>query len=115
MTDPLPAAGPERLIFVRALREFSNNCLPPHLEPRCPFFRVGPDGPYCFEECMDLLAVYEPEGPSDTSLVCPGTSLLGRCVEPGADESARPSHSMRESANSLRLVKTSPSGGPPSY
>jgi len=53
---PLPGAGRERAIFVQALREFSTACQAPSLMPSCPFFRIGDSGPWCLEECMDLLA-----------------------------------------------------------
>jgi tetratricopeptide (TPR) repeat protein len=56
MTPPLPSEGPHRAIFVQALREFSANCATPALSPACPFYNVGERGPWCLEECMDLLA-----------------------------------------------------------
>jgi hypothetical protein len=66
---PLPADGPERLIYLRALRAYSNDCLPPELTPGCPFYRMTEDGPRCSEECMDLLAEHGPDGESPSELV----------------------------------------------
>jgi hypothetical protein len=55
----LPSAGPERVIFLRALRKFSDECEPPELQPDCPFSVDLPDGGRgCAEECMDILAQY---------------------------------------------------------
>lgn len=56
MTTPLPSAGRPRALFVQALREFSTNCEAPALTSSCPFYRIGDSGPWCLEECMDLLA-----------------------------------------------------------
>lgn len=56
MSAPLPADGRENAIFVRALRDYTETCEPPQLTPSCPFFRLGNGGPWCLEECMDLLA-----------------------------------------------------------
>jgi hypothetical protein len=53
----LPSSGPERVIFLRALQQFSDECEPPELQPLCPFSvdLVG-GGRGCAEECMDILA-----------------------------------------------------------
>ncbi|MGI8776577.1 MAG: hypothetical protein ACR2LJ_04145 [Acidimicrobiales bacterium] len=57
--EPLPADGPEKIIFLRALREYSDNCEPPQLTPGCPFRREDPKiGAWCLDECVDLLALH---------------------------------------------------------
>lgn len=53
---PLPRDGPERDIFLRALRRFSDSCRPPNLIAECPFSVDTKDGRACGEECLDLLA-----------------------------------------------------------
>jgi hypothetical protein len=65
MSTPLPEEGADRTLFLRALREYSNACEPPALTPGCPYFRVDPSiGPWCAEECIDVLGRYpdEPTG-----------------------------------------------------
>ncbi len=64
MTSVPPDSGPEKRLFVTALREFSNACDVPSLTPSCPFYRVGESGPWCLEECIDLLADYRPLEPN---------------------------------------------------
>lgn len=57
MTSAMPSDGPEQEIFLRALREYSEQCEPPELTLGCPFRRLDPTiGPWCLDECMDLLA-----------------------------------------------------------
>jgi hypothetical protein len=34
-SEGLPSAGPERVIFLRALQQFSDDCEPPELQPMC--------------------------------------------------------------------------------
>lgn len=59
---PLPSSGPERSIFLQALRTYADGCDAPDLTPGCPYFRVDSTiGPYCGEECMDLLGRYPVE------------------------------------------------------
>ncbi len=60
MTDlPLPQSGPERDIFLEALRLFSAECEPPDLIAECPFSIDLPNGGRgCGEECVDLLNRY---------------------------------------------------------
>src|SRR5213594_2855592 len=69
----LPNSGREREIFVRALREYSDRCEAPELTPSCPFYQADPQGPWCLEECMDLLAEHPPESRGGIPL---GASLL---------------------------------------
>jgi len=60
VTEPLPTSGPDREILLRALREYSDNCLPPALTPGCPFaFDIEPGVRGCGEECIDILARYD--------------------------------------------------------
>jgi len=57
--DPLPDSGPEREIFLRALRRFSDACEPPDLIAECPFSIDLPGGGRgCGEECLELLDRY---------------------------------------------------------
>jgi hypothetical protein len=60
VTDsPLPDSGPEREIFLHALRLFSNECEPPNLIAECPFSIDLPSGGRgCGEECLELLSSY---------------------------------------------------------
>ena len=56
----LPKDPREREIFLRALREYSDNCEPPELTPDCPYSeKTGPGLRGCGNECMDLLARYD--------------------------------------------------------
>jgi hypothetical protein len=57
--EGLPSSGPERVIFLRALQQFSDECEPPELQPLCPFsVDLADGGRGCAEECMDILAKY---------------------------------------------------------
>jgi hypothetical protein len=59
MNEALPEIGPEREIFIEALRDFSEGCEAPQLIAECPFsvdISVGQRG--CGEECRDLIARY---------------------------------------------------------
>lgn len=52
--DPIAAR-----ILLRALREYSESCEPPHLHHNCPFaVEISSDLRGCGEECMDLLGKY---------------------------------------------------------
>jgi hypothetical protein len=56
-SEGLPSSGPERVIFLRALQQFSDECQPPELQPLCPFsVELVDEGRGCAEECMDILA-----------------------------------------------------------
>jgi hypothetical protein len=58
-SEGLPSAGPERVIFLRALQQFSDECEMPELQPECPFSVDLPSGGRgCGEECMDILAQF---------------------------------------------------------
>jgi hypothetical protein len=68
----LPASGPEKAIFLEALRQFSDACEAPALTPTCPFaVETGPSTRGCGEECMDLLAEHGADG-----AVMPGVVVL---------------------------------------
>ena len=66
MSTALPDSGPEREIFIAALRNYSDTCEAPLLQPDCPFATLtDPDTRGCGEECIDLFAAYhgdEPQG-----------------------------------------------------
>ncbi len=62
----LPSNDEERELFLRALREYSENCEPPELTPDCPYSvetTTGVRG--CCEECMDLLGKHRAPDPSE--------------------------------------------------
>ena len=60
----LPSAGPEREIFLRALRAYSEACTPPALTPGCPFaIEIAPGRRGCGDECLTLLAEHGAPGP----------------------------------------------------
>ena len=53
----LPKDPREREIFLRALREYSDNCEPPELTADCPYsVKTGPGIRGCANECVDILA-----------------------------------------------------------
>lgn len=57
MMDEMDAG--EREMMLRALRDYSDHCLPPKLTPECPFSVMRePDLWTCEEQCMDVLGRY---------------------------------------------------------
>lgn len=57
--SPLPESGPEREIFLQALRRFSDECESPDLIAECPFsINLPGGGRGCGEECLELLNRY---------------------------------------------------------
>jgi hypothetical protein len=55
----LPESGPERQIFLQALKRFSDECEPPDLIAECPFSIDLPEGGRgCGEECLEILGHY---------------------------------------------------------
>lgn len=74
MTADLPSSGPDREIFVRALRDFSDRCDLPDLNPACPFYEDGPERPVCAEQCMDLLSDH-PAAPTGIEII-PGMRAM---------------------------------------
>jgi hypothetical protein len=50
----------DREMLIRALRYFSDNCVPGDLHPECPYSVLTRSGLGCAEECLDYLAVHEP-------------------------------------------------------
>ena len=67
MASDLPQDPQVREIFLRALREYSENCEPPGLTPDCPYSisTKDPDVMGCGEECMDLLGKYNAPRPRE--------------------------------------------------
>ena len=62
----LPSNEEERELFLRALREYSENCEPPELTPGCPYsVQTTPGVRGCGEECMDLLGKHGAPDPSE--------------------------------------------------
>jgi hypothetical protein len=59
----LPDGGPEKEIFLRALRAYSESCEAPDLTPGCPFAVTTSTGRGCFEECLDILGAHGAPGP----------------------------------------------------
>ena len=71
MTQPEPFvfSGADRQIFIQALRAYSDSCELPLLTPMCPFYERTSQGPSCGEQCHDLLAAHQPDGPQRLKLV----------------------------------------------
>ena len=66
MGSELPSNEKERELFLRALREYSENCEPPELTPDCPYsVQTTPGVRGCGEECMDLLGKHRAPNPSE--------------------------------------------------
>lgn len=83
MTDPLPTEGPEREIFLRALRNYSEACEPPALTPGCPFaIDLVDGGRGCLEECVTLLARHNAPPPVDEIVIGKGLGLRPRPPRP---------------------------------
>lgn len=78
ISPQLPPDGREREIFVRALRSFSDSCVDPDLHPDCPFSVPTATGWGCGEECLDLLATYDPDPDLDEIRLVDGISLVPR-------------------------------------
>ena len=108
---PLPGAGRERAIFVQALREFSTACQAPALMPSCPFFRTGDSGPWCLEECMDLLAQHH-DGSLEGMEILEDLRVIRIPRRPRRGSPARPSHSMPQRSISPTDTARSRSGVP---
>ena len=79
-------------IFLRALRDYSESCEPPHLHHNCPFaVEISSDLRGCGEECMDLLGKFGGPPPSSELTLSSGITVR-RAHRP------RPRHSaVRES------------------
>jgi hypothetical protein len=62
----LPDSGPEREIFLQALRRFSDECESPNLIAECPFSIDLPEGGRgCGEECLEILGRFGRARPTD--------------------------------------------------
>lgn len=76
-THPLPGGGPEKAIFLEALRRMSRDCEPPELLPECPFsVDLTGGGRGCGEECERLLAEFGSGGRRDEEAM-PGIPGMG--------------------------------------
>jgi hypothetical protein len=79
LTQSLPEKGPNREIFLRALREYSDSCQPPALTPGCPFaYDIEPGVRGCGEECIDILTQYNAPPSVDEVFVDNGVSIRKR-------------------------------------
>lgn len=68
MDSDLSLNSMERELFLRALREYSEECEPPGLTPDCPFSEnTAPGVRGCGEQCMDLLGKYKAPDPSEAT------------------------------------------------
>jgi hypothetical protein len=91
VTKPLPSDGPDREIFLRALREYSENCQPPMLTVGCPFaYDLRGGGRGCLEECITLLAEHQAPPPVDEIRVGGNLALRPRIPRPRRGIAARP-------------------------
>lgn len=55
--------------WLRALREYSEQCDAPDLTPGCPYRRVSENiGAWCLDECVDLLAKHDAPPPLEREL-----------------------------------------------
>src|SRR5436309_1653570 len=71
MTGPLHADGAEKEILLHGLREYSDRCEAPKLTPTCPYYQLDRSGPWCLEQCMDLLAAHPEPAPPDQLVLTP--------------------------------------------
>ena len=72
---PLPASGPERGIFLAALRSYSASCRPPQLHESCPFSTYISQGARgCGEECVAILGSHD-VGPESAGIPLTGNGL----------------------------------------
>jgi hypothetical protein len=91
---PIPEGGPERQIFLNALREYRNACEAPELTPGCPFFTWSSNGPACGEQCADLLAMYDTDEDEETQIDLGGGIVVVR-DKPRRRARHHPSHPLR--------------------
>ncbi|MCU1437959.1 MAG: hypothetical protein JWP66_1046 [Naasia sp.] len=77
--NELAASGPEREIFLRALREYQEGCEAPALRPECPFsVLIEPGQRGCDEECVTLLAEHDAPPPHEQVAIGSGLALTRR-------------------------------------
>ena len=63
-------------MLVRALRYFSDNCVPGDLHPECPYSMPTPSGLGCANECLDYLGEHQAdEAPSTRAVIGPGLAV----------------------------------------
>lgn len=78
MSAPMPSDGPRREIFLRALREYSDRCELPDLTPTCPFYRSGPNGVWCLDECHEILSDHPEPPPAEQLVLSPDLAARPR-------------------------------------
>lgn len=64
-------------LITRALTAYSDACTIPTLTPYCPYFREGPQGPTCAEECRDTLLELGVSRPTTSVNVLGGLVMTG--------------------------------------
>lgn len=64
-------------LIARALTAYSDACTIPTLTPSCPYFREGPNGPTCWEECRDALREHGASRPTTSVNVLGGLIMTG--------------------------------------
>jgi len=99
MSSRFEFTGKDRQIFIEALKDYSDNCVPPTLTPGCPFFEITVTGPSCGEQCHDLLAAHGSDRES-TSALNLGFGLFAHERRPrrsrrGPEPSSRPYDAQR--------------------
>jgi tetratricopeptide (TPR) repeat protein len=106
--DPLPDSGPEREIFLRALRRFSDACEPPELIAECPFSIDLPGGGRgCGEECLELLDRYGvPPAPGQVPMGTEG--MAAQSMGPPRRPSSYPAHRAFDAAENFYRDSDSP-------
>lgn len=64
-------------LISRALTAYSDSCTIPTLTPSCPYYRVGPQGPTCGEECRQALRERGVARPTTSVTVLGGLVMTG--------------------------------------
>lgn len=64
-------------LVTRALTAYSDACTIPTLTPSCPYFREGPTGPTCGEECRETLREHGVSRPTTSVNVLGGLVMTG--------------------------------------
>lgn len=94
--QPLPEQGPEKTIFIEALRRMSRDCEAPALLAECPFSVDLPAGGRgCGEECESLLHEHDPAGARQDEAM-PGIPGMG------FSQRTRPAHRRPAAADDSR-------------
>ena len=107
----LPEDPREREIFLRALRQYSDNCEPPELTPDCPYsVTTGPGVRGCGNECMDLLAHHN--APLSHEVIDVGDGLTMRRTR--RPRTRRVHNPMSSAYDAREVYLRDKSAGPPS-